>query len=141
MLSETLFTKWTMKLEAVVGEEDLRFSELSQQLSELSPAIQQLNRRCVHDRQLQREWDDAVRDVASLTSFAAKSKTFVAKLKESWQHLLRDRASRTLTYNDEQFHILEKIKMQETMRDLVELLQKHSQPAINQVRTLGLGQI
>ena len=130
-----------MKLEAVVGEEDLRFSELSQQLSELSPAIQQLNRRCVHDRQLQREWDDAVRDVASLTSFAAKSKTFVAKLKESWQHLLRDRASRTLTYNDEQFHILEKIKMQETMRDLVELLQKHSQPAINQVCTLGLRQI
>lgn len=28
---------------------------------------------------------------------------------------------RTLTYNDEQFHILEKIKMQETMRDLVSI--------------------
>ncbi len=40
---------------------------------------------------------------------------------------------RTLTYNDEQFHILEKIKMQETMRDLVELLQKQSQPTVNQV--------
>ena len=68
-----------------------------------------------------------------MTSCAAKSRTFVAKLKESWQHLLRDRASRTLTYNDEQFHILEKIKMQETMRDLVELLQKQCQPTINQV--------
>ena len=34
------------------------------------------------------------------------------------------RASRTLTYNDEQFHILEKIKMQETIRALQDLLQK-----------------
>jgi TANK-binding kinase 1 len=42
------------------------------------------------------------------------------------------RFSRTLTYNDEQFHILEKIKMQETMRDLVELLQKQCQSTINQ---------
>ncbi len=52
----------------------------------------------------------------------------MAKLKESWQHLLRDRASRTLTYNDEQFHILEKIKMQETIRVLADLLSKECQP-------------
>lgn len=136
MLNETLFAKWSMKLDAFVGEEDVRFTELSQQLSELSPAIQQLNRRCVGDRQLVREWDDAVRDVPSLSSCAAKSRTYVTKLKESWQHLLRDRASRTLTYNDEQFHILEKIKMQETMRDLVDLLQKHCQPTVSQLTEL-----
>ena len=43
---------------------------------------------------------------------------------ESWQHLLRDRASRTLTYNDEQFHILEKIKMGETVKVIEDLLNK-----------------
>ena len=102
MLSETLFAKWSLKLDQFVGEEDVRFTDLSQQLSELSPAISQLNRRCVGDRQLIREWDDVTRDVPLLSSCAAKSRTYVAKLKESWQHLLRDRASRTLTYNDEQ---------------------------------------
>ena len=54
-------------------------------------------------------------------------------MKESWQHLLRDRASRTLTYNDEQFHILEKIKMQETIRVLMDLLQTGVQPVIHQL--------
>ena len=47
----------------------------------------------------------------------------------------RDRASRTLTYNDEQFHILEKIKMQETIRVLVDLLQKECAPVVAQGRT------
>ena len=54
-------------------------------------------------------------------------------MKDSWQHLLRDRASRTLTYNDEQFHILEKIKMQETIRVLMDLLQTGVQPVIHQL--------
>ena len=48
----------------------------------------------------------------------------------------RDRASRTLTYNDEQFHILEKIKMQETIRVLVDLLQKECAPVVAQGRLL-----
>lgn len=52
------------------------------------------NVRCVSERQLLNEWDEAIRDVPSLTSCAARSRTYVAKLKESWQHLLRDRASR-----------------------------------------------
>jgi hypothetical protein len=52
ILSETHFSKWSLQLEQFVGEEDNRFTELAQQLSELSPAIQQLNRRCVGDRQL-----------------------------------------------------------------------------------------
>ena len=49
----------------------------------------------------------------------------------------RDRASRTLTYNDEQFHILEKIKMQETIRVLVDLLQKECAPVVAQGRSIG----
>lgn len=37
--------------------------------------------------------------------------TIFSELQDSWQHLLRDRATRSLTYNDEQFHALEKIKV------------------------------
>ena len=40
------------------------------------------------------------------------------KLRESWQHLLRDRAARSLTLNDEQFHLLEKLKMKENVNGL-----------------------
>ena len=71
--------------------------------------------------------------MANIDTSAIKARTYVAKMKESWQHLLRDRASRTLTYNDEQFHILEKIKMQETIRILMELLQTGVQPVIHQL--------
>ena len=80
-----------------------------------------------------REWQDLTRDLANIDTSAIKARTYVAKMKESWQHLLRDRASRTLTYNDEQFHILEKIKMQETIRILMELLQTGVQPVIHQL--------
>ena len=50
---------------------------------------------------------------------------------ESWQHLLRDRAARTLTYNDEQFHILEKIKMTETIRTIIDILNKECSPSVS----------
>lgn len=45
------------------------------------------------------------------TRASAQAKYLVERLRDSWQHLLRDRATRTLTYNDEQFHALEKIKV------------------------------
>jgi hypothetical protein len=59
-----------------------------------------------------------------------KAATHVSKLRESWQHLLRDRATRSLTYNDEQFHILERIKMQEKSKCLTELLNEECQLVI-----------
>jgi len=117
----------------LVQEEERRFRALQRTISDLSPAIGQLHKRNVSEHQLNREWSDVTRDIPSVTSSAAKARTHVGKLKESWQHLLRDRASRTLTYNDEQFHILEKIKMQETIRVLQDLLQKECTPAITQL--------
>ncbi|KAJ2938139.1 hypothetical protein O0L34_g3712 [Tuta absoluta] len=53
-----------------------------------------------------------------------KAKTLVERLRESWQHLVRDRATRSLTYNDEQFHVLERITVAETGRRVRALLQK-----------------
>lgn len=125
---------WRRKSEGdvIIGEKT-KFVEYRRRLDELSPAINQMHKRfsAVNgDRHLLRSWEDATREAPNLPPAAVKARTYVAKLKESWQHLLRDRASRTLTYNDEQFHILEKIKMQETIRTLVDLLQKDCQPAV-----------
>ena len=106
---------------------------MQRQIGELAPAIGQLYKRIVTERQLGREWSDVTRDITDISSSGIKAKTHVGKLKDSWQHLLRDRASRTLTYNDEQFHILEKIKMQETIRVLQDLLQKECTPSITQM--------
>ena len=124
---------WIKKLSDHCQEEAQCLETLQKKISELAPAIGQLNKRFVHDRQLHREWQDLTRDLNNIDTSAVKARTYVAKMKESWQHLLRDRASRTLTYNDEQFHILEKIKMQETIRVLMDLLQTGVQPVIHQM--------
>jgi len=124
---------WIKTLTEACTEEANRSEQLQTKVGELTPAIGQLNKKFVTDRQLTREWQDLTRDIASIDTAAIKARTYVAKMKESWQHLLRDRASRTLTYNDEQFHILEKIKMQETIRVLMDLLQTGVQPVIHQL--------
>ncbi|KAJ8717526.1 hypothetical protein PYW08_005925 [Mythimna loreyi] len=53
-----------------------------------------------------------------------QARTLVDRLRDSWQHLVRDRATRSLTYNDEQFHVLERITVAETGRRARALLQK-----------------
>lgn len=136
--TEASVEAWKKRVdETVMTDDSARFGKYRRQLDELSAAISQLHRRCITEHQLPREWKDATRELPStIMPAAVKAKTYVAKLKESWQHLLRDRASRTLTYNDEQFHILEKIKMQETIRVLVDLLQKECAPVVAQVTEL-----
>lgn len=47
--------------------------------------------------------------------------------------MLRDRATRALTYNDEQFHALEKIKISETGKRLKSLLQEDVKPVVAQI--------
>lgn len=55
------------------------------------------------------------------------------RFQDSWQHLLRDRATRALTYNDEQFHALEKIKISETGKRVKLLLQDDVKPVVAQI--------
>ena len=100
------------------------------QLTDLGPAVHQLHKRYSSEGPLTKEWGEVTREMADISTAAQRATTYVTKLKESWQHLLRDRASRTLTYNDEQFHILEKIKMTETIRILVALLVTECTPSI-----------
>lgn len=71
-----------------------------------------------------------MQDVKDISRASIKASTHVTKLRDSWQHLLRDRATRSLTYNDEQFHILERIKMGEKAKCLTDLLNEESQLVI-----------
>lgn len=59
------------------------------------------------------EWENSTRGLWCPWSAKASQRaaTLVDRLRDGWQHLLRDRATRSLTYNDEQFHVLERIKV------------------------------
>jgi len=103
-------------------------------MREVNQAIQQLHKRYVVDETLKCEWDNATHDLPCPAErrMPFKARTLVERLRESWQHLLRDRANRTLSYNDEQFHVLEKIKITETARQLSALLDQDATPAVVQ---------
>ncbi|XP_045777800.1 serine/threonine-protein kinase TBK1 [Maniola jurtina] len=75
---------------------------------------------------LRADWDDALPHSPCPNDLRLhlKAKTLVERLRESWQHLVRDRATRSLTYNDEQFHVLERITVAETGRRARALLQR-----------------
>ncbi|XP_026743775.1 serine/threonine-protein kinase TBK1 [Trichoplusia ni] len=75
---------------------------------------------------LRAEFDAAQAPCPSQLRLHVKARTLVERLRDSWQHLVRDRATRSLTYNDEQFHVLERITVAETGRRARSLLQKAS---------------
>jgi TANK-binding kinase 1 len=90
----------------------LELNGLKEDFLRVSEPIQQLfNRFCTED-QLTREWKTSSREIKGpSTNYSNEiAKYLVERLRDSWQHLLRDRATRSLTYNDEQFHALEKVK-------------------------------
>ncbi|KAJ8985922.1 hypothetical protein NQ317_010679 [Molorchus minor] len=80
---------------------------------------------CVENT-LKLQWDSISRDLKCpfKTRASAKAKTQIEHLRESWQHLVRDRATRSLSYNEEQFHILERIKVTQTIMKIKNLLEK-----------------
>lgn len=98
----------------------------------VSDPVHQLHNRFVAEESLSREWTSAYRDLRSPNKNRVneKSKYLVDRLRDSWQHLLRDRATRSLTYNDEQFHALEKIKITETGKRIKTLLNEDVRPAV-----------
>ncbi|XP_074094737.1 I-kappaB kinase epsilon [Cotesia typhae] len=122
--NESKSNEWGMELH-------LRHKQL---FSELAPAIAQLYQRYVKDEVLKAEWESTTRQLTCpwKTKASQRASTLVDRLRDGWQHLLRDRATRTLTYNDEQFHVLERIKVTETGRRLKMLLETECIPAIVQ---------
>lgn len=86
-------------------------SNLKEDFTRVSEPIQQLYNRFWTEDQLTREWKSSSREIQNPSNNYSneKAKHLVDRLRDSWQHLLRDRATRSLTYNDEQFHALEKV--------------------------------
>lgn len=110
---------------------ELRSKEL---ISELIPAVSQLHQRYVKENNLKAEWDNSTRALACpwVSKASQRASSLVDRLRDGWQHLLRDKATRNLTYNDEQFHVLERIKVTETGRRIKSLLEVECIPAIVQ---------
>ncbi|XP_037087416.1 inhibitor of nuclear factor kappa-B kinase subunit epsilon-like [Pollicipes pollicipes] len=101
-------------------------AERERSLSETN--IPELHRRIVSETCLLVDWRGRVAHLPALKTAAARAATYTAKLRDSWQHLLRDRTARALTYNDEQFHHLEKIKLMGTSKSLQALLDGEVMP-------------
>ncbi|KAJ9577300.1 hypothetical protein L9F63_006139 [Diploptera punctata] len=104
-------------------------------INDLAPAIQLLHQRYVTENLLHKEWSATTRSLPcpAKSRAPARARTLVDRLRDSWQHLLRDRATRNLTYNDEQFHVLERIKVGENGRRLRSILDSECQPAVAQL--------
>jgi len=64
------------------------------QMSGVIPGVQQLNQKVLRDGSLTKEWSSVSRPSSLLNGVSGKGATYVMRLKESWQHLLRDRAAR-----------------------------------------------
>lgn len=106
--------------------------KLKSDFDKLVDPVKQLFDKTVTEESLNREWHTSTRSIKCpcKTRASARAKTFVDRLRDSWQHLLRDRATRSLTYNDEQFHALEKIKVSETGKKIKSLLNEEVKPAV-----------
>ncbi|XP_043274284.1 serine/threonine-protein kinase TBK1 isoform X2 [Venturia canescens] len=109
-------------------------SRSKQLSSELAPAINQLHQRYVKEANLSSEWESGIRqsNCPWKSKAGPRAATLIDRLRDGWQHLLRDRATRSLTYNDEQFHVLERIKVTETGRRMKALLESECIPSITQ---------
>ena len=111
------------KLEDIINNKVESEKVVRDSLKTILPVTAQLYERVVVGKQLRQQWHPpSASDPISIDRTPNRAATYVSKLRESWQHLLRDRAARTLTFNDEQFHLLEKMKMKETAKCLENLM-------------------
>nr|CAH7740299.1 unnamed protein product [Callosobruchus chinensis] len=103
--------------------------------TEAAKGVTHLHKSNCTENTLKLQWDSMSRDLKCpyKTLAPARAKTQVEHLRDSWQHLVRDRATRTLSYNDEQFHILERIKITQTINRLKTLFEKEVFPQYEQL--------
>lgn len=123
--------KNTEELPSVIKE----LTSLKNDFDRTAERVIQLHNRFVIEESLSQEWRAAMRDKQrpSQNRVGARAKQIVERLRDSWQHLLRDRATRSLTYNDEQFHALEKIKIARNGKGIKSLLMDNVQPSVAQI--------
>lgn len=62
-----------------------------------------------------------------------KSKHYCTKLRESWQILHKDKSTRSLSFNEEQLHQLEKTKIHMNCQKLTQLLRQDCCPSLSDI--------
>lgn len=113
-----------------------QLKDISEQFKmESAVKVQQLFKRYCPPNSLRSDWDSAAKDLINpwSTKAPARARTLVEHLRDSWQHLVRDRATRTLSYNDQQFHFLEGIKIMQTISRMRTLLEAEVLPQYTQL--------
>lgn len=114
-------------------EEDPKpLEDIKANFDRAADVIAQLHKHFVEEDTLNDEWRSLLHGkiCACKARSSAKAKYLIDRLRDSWQHLLRDRATRTLTYNDEQFHALEKIKVDRNGKRMKTLLVDDVKPSV-----------
>uniref|UniRef100_A0A034VTA3 Serine/threonine-protein kinase TBK1 n=1 Tax=Bactrocera dorsalis TaxID=27457 RepID=A0A034VTA3_BACDO len=109
--------------------------DLKPNFDDAADVIMQMYKHFVAEDALNDQWSSAMhgKRCPCRTRASPRAKYLVERLRDSWQHLLRDRATRTLTYNDEQFHALEKIKVFRNGDRIKALLIDDVNPAVAQM--------
>ncbi|XP_030561597.1 serine/threonine-protein kinase TBK1 [Drosophila novamexicana] len=124
-------TKGDQELKTLLGSLD----NVKSEFDGAADVITQMHKHFVTDDELNDQWSSLMhgKKCPCRTRASAQAKYLVERLRDSWQHLLRDRATRTLTYNDEQFHALEKIKVDHNGKRIKQLLLDNVNPAVAQM--------
>ncbi|XP_076350603.1 serine/threonine-protein kinase TBK1-like isoform X2 [Tachypleus tridentatus] len=99
----------------------------------LKARIKSFEDKFLKGKHAQQQWEQSISQCIIVSRCVETASIYVQKIRESWQSLVRDKAARTLSYSDEQFHILEKIKIQQTGQKLFSLLQDTCLKACHQV--------
>ncbi|MPC44163.1 Inhibitor of nuclear factor kappa-B kinase subunit epsilon [Portunus trituberculatus] len=89
---------WSGRLEELVQGAGAQDRVVRDSLNAIVPVVNQLFERVVTGAQLRRQWQQVRSDAASVERAPNKAATLVNKLRESWQHLLRDRAARSMWF-------------------------------------------
>ncbi|XP_022913910.2 serine/threonine-protein kinase TBK1 [Onthophagus taurus] len=135
-LSQTLINSQQVNNQTSFPDYSIEFDKLIENfINESNYKVQELYKKIVVENLLKTKWESssrAIRDPVD-TLASARAKTLVERVRDSWQHLVRNRATRSLSYNDEQFHVLERIKLTETNRSLKTLLDVECNPSFTQL--------
>ncbi|XP_071040621.1 serine/threonine-protein kinase TBK1 [Parasteatoda tepidariorum] len=116
-------------LNFIVTERKQFKEQVKQKFIPFYSAINTLKQRVLNsmhtpEKGLQAEWEQLASECSHLTGCIETADTYVRIIRGSWQSFVRDRNARGLSLQDEQFHILEKIKVQHTSKKLEALLQE-----------------
>ncbi|XP_022709805.1 serine/threonine-protein kinase TBK1-like isoform X2 [Varroa jacobsoni] len=114
------------KIHALIQQRQQNVVAVSESLKRADQETSALETKVVGGQPLYRIWKVRKAECGSVIGYDETAATYVNKIRENWQALARDKMAKTLSYHDEQFHVLEKHKMQQTSVRLMSLLQDRS---------------